>query len=140
MDRGASVHLSWMLLPVCALLALAALGLPRQPYTGILLRGDWVARVEPASPGAKIGLAPGDRLLRYPPSNVGPQTPLATAAPHQPLRLLRERAHRLDEITLVPEPLPAEERRWMALLLAVASGFVVLGGWVWSERRDPLTR
>ena len=140
MDRGASAHLSWMLLPVCAVLALAALSLPHQPYTGALLRGDWVARVEPGSPAARSGLAPGDRLLRYPPSNLGPQNPLATAAPNEPVRLLRERAGRLDEITLTPEPLPAEERRWMALLLAVASGFVVLGGWVWSERRDRLTR
>jgi len=28
----------------------------------------------------------------------------------------------------------------MAALLAVASGFVLIGGWVWSERRDRLTR
>ncbi|HTM57501.1 MAG TPA: SpoIIE family protein phosphatase [Candidatus Udaeobacter sp.] len=140
MDRGASAHLSWMLLPVCAILALAALSLPRQPYTGLLLRGDWVARVEPQSPAARIGLVPGDRVLRYPPSNAGPQNPLATAVPGRPLVLLRERAHRLDEVTLVPVPLPVDERRWMALLLAVASGFVVLGGWVWSERRDQLTR
>jgi len=140
MERGASAHLSWMLLPVCAVLALAALSLPKQPYTGVLLRGDWVARVEPGSPAAAIGLEPGDRLLRRSSSAIGPQNPLAGAAPGRPLQLLREHGGRLDDITLTPGPLPVEERRWMALLLAVASGFVVLGGWVWSERRDQLTR
>ena len=140
MERGASARLSWMLLPVCALLALAALSLPRQPYTGLLLRGDWVAHVDPASPAARAGFAPGDHVLRYPPSDFGPQNPLATAAPQRALRLLREHGGRLDEVTLTPGSLPVEERRWMALLLAVASGFVVLGGWVWSERRDRLTR
>ena len=140
MDRGASAHLSWMLLPVCAILGLAAFSLPRQPYTGFLLRGDWVARVEPGSPAARAGFEPGDRVLRYPPSNAGPQNPLAAAEPGEPLRLLRERAQHLDEVTLLPKSLPIEERRWMALLLLVASGFVVLGGWVWSERRDQLTR
>ena len=46
MDRGPSSDLlSWLLLPVCAVLALSALGIARQPYTGLLLRDDWVAAV-----------------------------------------------------------------------------------------------
>src|SRR5262249_2493537 len=56
------------------------------------------------------------------------------------LRLLRERDGRLAEVTLYPSDLPAAERRMMSGLLAVASGFVLLGGWVWSQRRDALAR
>jgi serine phosphatase RsbU (regulator of sigma subunit)/MFS family permease len=141
MERGASSHLlAWLTLPVCTLLAIAALTLPRQPYTGALLRGEWVAKVESGSPAARAGLESGDQVRAYPRADIGPQNPLANAAPGEPIRLLRERPGHLDEITLTPEPLPADERRVMALLLAVASGFVVLGGWVWSERRDRMTR
>jgi serine phosphatase RsbU (regulator of sigma subunit) len=141
MERGAKSYLlSWMLLPAFAVLAMAALTLPRQPYTGLLLRGDWVARVEPGSPAAAAGIQPGDRLLRDPALSAGPQSPLSGVEPGVTVHLLRERASNLDDITLTPWPLPVEERRVMALLLAVASGFLVLGGWVWSERRDRMTR
>jgi serine phosphatase RsbU (regulator of sigma subunit) len=43
-------------------------------------------------------------------------------------------------VWLVPEAQPAGERRMMAAQLAVCSGFVLLAGMVWSERRDRLTR
>jgi hypothetical protein len=141
MERGAKSHLlSWMLLPAFAVLAMAALTLPRQPFTGLLLRGDWVARVEHGSPAATAGIEPGDRLLHDPSLTAGPANPLAGAEPDVAVHLLRERAGNIEDITLTPAPLPAEERRVMALLLAVASGFMVLGGWVWSERRDRMTR
>ena len=32
------------------------------------------------------------------------------------------------------------ERRFLAAQFAVAAAFMLLGGWVWSERRDRLTR
>src|SRR5437879_1339160 len=138
MDRGPSSHLlSWLLLPVCAVLALSALGIARQPYTGLLLRDDWVAAVEPGSPAARAGIARGDRLISSEPL---PSNPIAPARPGEPLPLLRERADSIQGVVIVPEPLPARERRMMAALLAVACGFVVLGGWVWSERRDRLAR
>ena len=141
MDRGASSQwLSWMIWPVCAVLAFAALTLPRQPYTGLMLRGDWVARVEPSSPGEAAGIRPGDRLLHDPALGPGPENPLAGAQPGVALPLLREHGGNIDGITIVPAPLPVEERRVMAMLLAVASGFLVLGGWLWSERRDRMTR
>lgn len=141
MERGLWDRLlSWMLLPVSAVLVVSALGLSRQPYTGVTLRGDWVASVVPGSPGALAGIAPRDRLLT-PALNTPPgQSPLARATRDAPLIVLRERAGRLDEIRLTPGALPDGERRMMGMLLAVACGFVVLGGWVWSERRDALTR
>src|SRR5882672_10770310 len=117
MDRGASPHLSWMLVAVSAVLVLSALSLPRQPYTGLLLRGDRVASVMPASPAERAQLQAGDRVLSWPARANAPQNPLADAAPHRPLRLLRERDNHLDEIVLVPDPLPANERRMMAGLL-----------------------
>ena len=143
MDRGASYRLlSWMMLPVCAVLVLSALSLARQPYTGLMLRGDWVAAVDPGSPGERAGLRRGDRLIEPGSVLTGhlQDHPLASAHPGDRLDFLRERERRLTEITLEPVQLPEGERRMMAMLLAVASGFVVLGGWVWSERRDRLTR
>jgi serine phosphatase RsbU (regulator of sigma subunit) len=141
MDRGSlSPLLSWMLVPVTAALVLSALSLPRQPYLGLVLRDDWVAAVVPGGPAARAGLVHGDRVV--PPAGqprLG-RSPLAGAAPGEPLTLLVERGGRLASVRLVPEALPYGERRLMAALLAVASGFVVLGGWVWSERRDRLTR
>jgi serine phosphatase RsbU (regulator of sigma subunit) len=143
MDRGASTHLlTWMILPVAAVLMLSALTLTRQPYTGVMLRGDWVAHVDPGSPADRAGLARGDRLVstRDGDRSEDPNRPLVGASPGEELRLLRQRGSELTEIALVPLPLPDPERRMMAMLLAVAFGFVALGGWVWSERRDLLTR
>jgi serine phosphatase RsbU (regulator of sigma subunit) len=105
-----------------------------------VLRDDWVAAVVPGGPAARAGLAQGDRIV---PPGGRPRlarSPLAGAVPGVPLILLRERGGQLTAVRLVPEALPYGERRMMAALLAVASGFVVLGSWVWSERRDRLTR
>src|SRR5262249_50335084 len=66
--------------------------------------------------------------------------PLRAASPGERLSLTRERAGRLSTIWLVPELEPIAERRMMAMQLLVASGFVLLGGLVWGERRDRLTR
>jgi serine phosphatase RsbU (regulator of sigma subunit) len=141
MDRGTSSPLlSWLLLPVTAALILSALSLPQQPYSGLSLRGDRVATVDPGSPAERAGLAPGDRLV---PTEGDPRytrSPLAYAAPGVPMTLLRERGGRIVAIRMVPAALPVGERRMMAALLAVASGYVLIGGWVWSERRDRLTR
>jgi serine phosphatase RsbU (regulator of sigma subunit) len=141
MDRGnSSPLLSWMLVPVTAALVLSALSLPRQPYAGLVLRGDRVVAVLPGGPAERAGLAPGDRLVPSPGQPPFTRSPLAYAAPGEPLLLLRERGNGLASIRLVPSAQPDGERRMMAALLAVASGFVLLGGWVWSERRDRLTR
>ncbi|MGH7729753.1 MAG: hypothetical protein ACRENJ_00715, partial [Candidatus Eiseniibacteriota bacterium] len=107
------------------------------------MRDDLVAAVDPDSPGSRAGLRAGDRLARLDPEG-DPwhrlQPPIATAAPANPLRLARIRDGNRQPAWLVPDPLPAVERRMMAIDLLVASGFILLGGWVWSERRDRLTR
>jgi len=140
MDRGmSSPLLTWMVVPVTVALVLSALSLPRQPYTGLVLRGDWVAAVVPGSPAERAGLAQGDRVVA-PAGQPRLSPPLARAVPGEPLTLLRERGGSLSEVRILPATQPDGERRMMAALLAVASGFVVLGGWVWSERRDRLTR
>jgi serine phosphatase RsbU (regulator of sigma subunit) len=140
MDRVSSQLLSWVLLPVSAMLVVAALTLPHEPWTGFVLRGDVIAHVERTSPAARAGLAVGDRLLPWPPGGRVTSRIAARAEPGKPFAVLRERAGRLEEVTFTPGPLPLGERRMRAALLAVASGFVVLAGWVWSERRDRLTR
>lgn len=141
MDRGiSSPHLSWMLVPVTAALILSALSLPQQPYEGLVLRGERVVAVLPGGPAERAGLAPGDRLVQQAGQPAFTRSPMAYAIPGEPMVLLRERGHTLATIHMVPVALPDGERRMMAALLAVASGFVLLGGWVWSERRDRLTR
>jgi serine phosphatase RsbU (regulator of sigma subunit) len=141
MDRGnSSPLLSWLLLPVTAALILSALSLPLQPYAGLALRGESVVAVDRGSPAERAGLAPGDRLVPLPGQPAFTRSPMAYAIPGEPMVLLRERHHRLATIRMVPTTQPDGERRMMAALLAVASGFVLIGGWVWSERRDRLTR
>mgnify|MGYP001469469756 CR=1 FL=1 len=141
MDRGSASSLpAWLLVPVTAALILSALGLPRQPYTGLVLQGDHVAGVVAGSPAARAGLAPGDRLVPREGQPRFTRSPLAAATIGQPLDLLRERGSTLIAVRVLPEPPPDGERRMMAALLAVASGFVLIGSWVWSERRDRLTR
>jgi serine phosphatase RsbU (regulator of sigma subunit) len=144
MERGATSHpLSWLLAPVAGALIASALSLPAQPYTGLVLREDRVVAVIPGAPGARAGLKADDRLTVADPGRQGWRAvrPLTAAAvPGKPLWLecLRDGVSR--PAWLVPDPLPDGERRMMAALLFVASGFILLGAWVWSERRDRLTR
>src|SRR5687768_6687671 len=141
MDRGASAEpLSWLAAPAAGILLASALSLPQQPYSGIALRGDEVMAVVTGSPAERAGLAVGDRLSAPHPSTKTFQGPLAEAEPREPLPLVRRRGQESSPVVLVPTPLPQSERRMMAALFAVASGFVLLGSWVWSERRDRLTR
>src|SRR5262249_52007572 len=110
---------------------------------GLVIHDERVVSIVAGSPGASAGIVPGDRL-RDPSERPGEagllRGPLGRAAVGRPLTLELERDGRRALAWMVPEPLPASERRMIAVLLAVASGFVLIGGWVWSERRDPLTR
>jgi hypothetical protein len=99
--------------------------------------------VVPGGPGERAGLRAGDRLSTPDPGRPAwrwAQPVTASAAPGTPLPLERRRDGLTRAAWLVPDPLPDGERWMMAALLLVASGFVLLGGWVWSERRDRLTR
>src|SRR5580765_2464571 len=144
MHRGWSGLLpAGLLVASAGILALSALSLPRRPYTGVMLRSDHVAGVVPGSPGERAGVLPGDRLRPAHPPRGGPAArlgPLARAMPGAPL-LLERRADGGEwrRVWLVPEELPAAERRMIAAQLAVCCGFVLLAGAVWSERRDRLT-
>lgn len=141
MERGSSTELlSWLIVPAAGVLVASALSMPLQPYTGISLRGDVVMAVEPGSPGAMAELDRGDRLESPAPALDALRGPLAGALPGVALMLERERTGNREPVRLIPSALPPGERRMMVLLLAVATGFVLLGGWVWSERRDHLTR
>ncbi|HEV2106341.1 MAG TPA: hypothetical protein VGU27_11505, partial [Candidatus Eisenbacteria bacterium] len=145
MDRSASLRWpTWLLLPATAALVVSALNLHRHAWTGVSSRADGaVGAVEPGSPGARAGIRPGDRL-RLPglPAPLDPLAPdaLDLARPGEPLVLARDRGGGSGLVWLAPEPLPAGERRFQGVLFAVASAFLLLGGWVWSERRDRLTR
>ncbi|HYM81493.1 MAG TPA: SpoIIE family protein phosphatase [Candidatus Limnocylindria bacterium] len=136
-----SYLLSGLVGPVAAVLVASALSLPLQPYTGLSLREDGVAAVVPGGPGDLAGLRPGDRLVP-PLAGSLAWTPalVREAAPDRPLDFVIERDGTRRAVWLAPQPLPDGERRMRAALLGVACGFVLLGGWVWSERRDRLTR
>lgn len=144
MDRGlANRLLTWLMLPATVALVVSALTLSRHAYTGLSLQGERVAAVEPGSPGARAGLRSGDSVFPAPgapPLSLLDADPLRGASPGVPLALRRERGGDLARVWLAPEPLPDGERRYRAFLLAIASVFVLLAGWVWSERRDHLTR
>jgi len=142
MDRSASSLLSWLLLPVAALLVVSALSLPGRPYTGLVQRGSQVITVLPGSPAERASAKPGDHLLGPGPRGSEHEAArlLAGASQGRPVTLLALRDHARRPLWLVPAALPDGDRRMIAAILLVASGFVMLGGWVWSERRDPLTR
>ena len=135
---------AWLLMASAGILALSALSLPRRPYTGVILKSDRVAGVVAGSPGDRAGIAAGDQLKPAGASEGGPASQLgllAGAAPGTPLLLERRSSGgEWRRVWLVPEAQPAAERRMMAAQLAVCSGFVLLAGMVWSERRDLLTR
>src|SRR5258706_62085 len=117
--RTPSAPLTWLLLPVVAYLAQSALGLSGRAYTGLALRGDLVASVDRGSPGQRAGLVAGDRVSGTA-ARLG-SDPLAAAVAGRPLTLLRQRGATVRPAWLVPQPLPANERRLNAMLLVVAS-------------------
>ena len=140
MERGAPAGmLSWLVVPVATILVASALSLAYQPYTGLVLRGFEVIEVMPGSPGEVAGIARADRLTGGSPAMDALRGPLTGARPGHSIELERQRDGRTDTVRLVPAPLPPGERLMMVALLALAAGFVLLGGWVWSERRDRLT-
>jgi len=132
--------LTWLLLPATLALVVAALDLPRHGWTGLSLQGDRVVSVEPASPGARAGIRPGD-LLHLPGerSRLLALDPQGSAEPGRPLVLERERLGQRATVWIAPETLPPDVRRFRSLLFVVACGFLLLAGSVWSERRDRLT-
>jgi serine phosphatase RsbU (regulator of sigma subunit) len=142
-ERGGWSHLlSWLLVPAAALLLASTLSLPRKAYTGLVVFGDVVQDVVAGSPGDRAGVRPGDRIVRGRPSPLAAAAldPLAGAAPGRPLTLSITRDGRPRRAWLTPEPLPPGDWSMAVGLLLVGAGSVLLGAWVWSERRDTLTR
>jgi serine phosphatase RsbU (regulator of sigma subunit) len=145
MDRPlAGFQFRWLMLPASWVLLMCALSLPRHGYTGLLMRpGGRVESVDVGSPGALAGVLPGDRLAAPDTNRAGQAVatdPLASATPGAPLVVLRERGGATAPVWIAPSAPPDAERRFNAMLFAVALAFMLLGGWVWSERRDRLTR
>ncbi len=135
--------LSTLFLPVAAWLTLATIELPRQAYTGMAVLSDRVMSVDPGSPAERAGIRADDRIREFAPSSGLPGAtldPRARLRPGEPVVLTRVRAGRAEPVWLAPEALPDPERRLRTGLLVVAAGFLVLGSWVWTERRDRLTR
>src|SRR5437867_1925251 len=124
MERSASSLLSWLLVPVAAMLVAQAVGLPEKPYTGLVMRGAEVITVLAGSPAARAGAHPGDRVVavvdaegRHDADRV-----LTGASPGRPLTLELARRGGRRDVWLVPATLPDGDRRMNALLLLVASG------------------
>ena len=145
MDRpGPGFQLRWLLLPAAWVLLASGLSLHEKAYTGNGTRPDGsIGSVDAGSPGALAGLAPGDRILPADSTrkvDVLSSDPLSEAVPGEPLLVMRERDGRRALVWLAPRALPDAERRFNAMIFAVAAAFLLLGGWVWRERRDRLTR
>jgi serine phosphatase RsbU (regulator of sigma subunit) len=145
MDRPvAGFQFRWLMLPASWVLLMCALSLPRHGYTGLQMRPDGrVESVDVGSPGALAGVQPGDRLTAPDTNRAGQAVgsdPLASATPGTPLVVRRERSGATAPVWIAPSAPPDAERRFNAMLFAVATAFMLLGGWVWSERRDRLTR
>ncbi len=145
MERaGTGFQVRWLLLPACWALLVSGLDLQRQGWTGIALRPDGrIATVAHGSPGALAGLARDDSLASTQPAGrvaLLDESPIAGARPGIPLVLVRERAGARSAVWLVPGERPEPDRRFNTVQFAVAVAFLLLGGWVWSERRDRLTR
>ena len=144
MDRSRSYRgWSWWLAPAVALLAWSALGLEYTSFLGVSLRGERVQAVLPGGPAEHAGLRVGDGIAELAPGRrtvLSGLDPIGDARIGVPVTLTRIRGGELARVWLAPEPLPPGERRLRAALLAMAAGFVLLGRWVWSERRDRLTR
>ncbi len=145
MDRpGPGFQLRWLLLPASWVLLISGLSLQQHAYTGASLRpGGRVESVDPGGPAALAGLRPGDLLSST--DSAAARDPLspdamAAARPGEPLVVMRDRAGVLRAVWLAPRAQPDSERHFYALIFAVASAFLLLGGWVWRERRDQLTR
>lgn len=145
MERaGPGFQVRWLLVPACWAMLVSGLDLQRQGWTGMSLSPDGrVASIAPGGPAARAGMRTGD-LVRSsePPSRVDllEESPLAKARPGVPLLLVRERAGERSTVWLVSEPRPEPDQRFNLVQFAVAVAFLLLGGWVWSERRDRLTR
>src|SRR5262245_61666354 len=144
LDRSASgFQLRWLMLPAAWVLLASGLSLHERAYTGIALRpGGTIESVDVASPGALAQLQPGDRVMLADSARAAdPLAPdaLSGAAPGQPLVVIRERGGVRRPVWLAPRELPDQERRFNAVIFAVAAAFLLLGGWVWRERRDRLT-
>jgi serine phosphatase RsbU (regulator of sigma subunit) len=145
-NPAAELRLRWLLVPASWVLLMSGMSLYQHQlaYTGIALRpDDIIEAVDPASPGALARLQPGDRLIAAdPPAStvVLGAGPLSSARPGLPLALERERDGVRAPLWLAPRMPPGSEQRFAVVIFGVAAAFLLLGGWVWSERRDGLTR
>ena len=142
-DRLTDRLWTWLLVPATAALLVSSLTLSRHAYTGLSVQDGRIVAVDAGSPGERAGLRPGDRLSpagpRQRPDPLAPG-PEQTASPGLPVLLTLERGGWRGPVWLAPEPLPLAERRLLAVQLVIATGFLLIAGWVWSERRDRLTR
>ncbi|MEQ1834822.1 MAG: hypothetical protein ABL977_17385, partial [Candidatus Eisenbacteria bacterium] len=145
MDRHTPARaLRWLLLPASWVLLASALSLHQRGYMGLSLRPDGrVESVDAGGPGAMAGVRPGDVLLNPDPAardDVLAPSLSAAVSPGEPVVVVRERDGQSLLLWLAPVRQPESERRYTSVLFAVAATFLLLGSWVWRERRDRLTR
>ncbi|HUK62489.1 MAG TPA: SpoIIE family protein phosphatase [Dongiaceae bacterium] len=142
MERGSTAFpLSLLVVPVAGILVASALTLGAHPFLGATLHRDVAVGVERGGPAERAGIRVGDRLIAHGGNPLDAVVgPAVGARIGRPYTFERERDGTRTPVVVTPVPLPAEEHRMMAAQLAVACGFMFLGGWVWSERRDRLTR
>ena len=117
-------------------------GLPRQPYSGIILNNVTVARVSSGSPAAEAGIRKGDRVVSFGGARCGSLADisehLSCMSPGETVTYEISRDGALMTVPLTFTRLPRSEILRKVSMLVVGFSFIAIGLVVYFKRTDKL--